>query len=55
MPSSYVMAFAACRELSIGDEFGTKQCHTCHDEHNNEAALLENLGRLLNEVKASSR
>ncbi|KAK9866277.1 hypothetical protein WJX84_001775 [Apatococcus fuscideae] len=45
----------AARELSIGDEFGTEQCHTCHDEHNNEAALLENLGRLLNEVKASSR
>ncbi|KAK9834239.1 hypothetical protein WJX84_003552, partial [Apatococcus fuscideae] len=45
----------AAREFSSGDEHGQQCYRHCHNEHNNETALLENLGRLLNDVKACSR
>ena len=44
-----------CREFSSGDEHDQQCYRHCHDEHSNETALLENLGRLLNDVKACSR
>jgi hypothetical protein len=44
---------AWCRLLS--HDGGEEQCLACEAEHGSEAALLEDLGRLLGDVRASAR
>ncbi len=44
--------FALCRQLSRADE---DQCQECQAEHENEGLLLEDIGRLLGDVRASAR
>lgn len=41
------------RLLSKGGE--PDQCSTCEAEHENEGVLLEDIGRLLGDVRASAR
>jgi hypothetical protein len=41
-----------CRQLSRADE---DQCMECQAEHENEGLLLEDIGRLLGDVRASAR
>lgn len=50
--SAEIWPVGGSRQLSRSDE---DQCLTCQAEHENEGLLLEDIGRLLGDVRASAR